>query len=120
MADTAREAGLGESVGGFEQNAPISDTPTALILKIGDSTWDLYGQTQGGQREPIDYNAHYVVEGDTVVVNHRDGANTFRWSVNEDILKLTWLKTTIGNTEGIPEEVFQRGLYMTADFQRTS
>jgi|SRR5687768_2390350 len=120
MTQTLREQGLGESVGGFEKNAPISDAPTSLILEIGDGTWDLYGQAQGGQREEIDYDAQFEVDGDTVVVSHEGDSNTYRWSVNGGVLKLAWLKTTYRAYKGIPEKVFQRALYMTADFQRAS
>jgi hypothetical protein len=118
-AETLREARLAKWVGGFKRNAPISDVPTALILEIREGAWDLYGQPQGGQRQEIDYDAEYEVDGDTVVVSHEGDSNTYRWSVSDDVLKLTWLKTTYGAHEGIPEEVFQRALYMTADFRRT-
>ena len=119
MADSLRETGLGESVGGFEQNAPISDAPTSLILEIRDD-WDLYGQAQGGRRKKIDYDADFEVQGQKVVVIHSAGSNTFRWSVRGDVLQLTWLETTLGSYRGVPEEVFQRALYMTAEFHRTS
>ena len=63
----------------FEQNAPISDAPTSLILEIrGD--WDLSGQTQGGKATNIDYDAEYEVEGDEVVVIHSEGSNGRRSS----------------------------------------
>jgi hypothetical protein len=119
MADSLREAGLGESVGNFEQNAPVSDAPTSLILKIADD-WDLYGQAQGERRKQIDYDARFEVEGKKVVVIHSEGSNTFRWSVRNDVLQLTWLETTLGSYKGIPEEAFQRALYMTAEFHRAS
>jgi hypothetical protein len=119
MSKTLREAGIGEHIAEFEQNAPISEVPTALILDVGDD-WDLYGHGQGESRKEIDYNAEYVVEGDEVVVNHSEGSNTFRWSVNGDVLKLTWLQTTFASDTGVPEEAFQRALYMTAEFRRTS
>jgi hypothetical protein len=119
MEVTLREAGLGEHIAEFEQNAPISGVPTALILDVGDE-WDLYGHGQGESRKEIDYNAEYVVEGNEVVVNHSEGSNTFRWSVNGDVLKLTWLETTFASDTGVPEEAFQRALYMTAEFRRTS
>jgi hypothetical protein len=118
LEDTLREAGLGEHVGKFGQNAPISDAPTSLILEVGDD-WDLSGQTEGEQPTEIDYDAEYKVEGDEVVVTHSEGSNTFRWSVNGDVLKLTWLETTLGSFKGVPEEAFQRALYMTASFHRT-
>jgi len=119
MKDTLREAGLGKHIAEFEQNAPISEVPTALILDVRDD-WDLYGHGQGEARKEIDYNAEYVVEGNEVVVNHSEGSNTFRWSVNGDVLKLTWLETTFGSDTEVPEEAFQRALYMTAEFRRTS
>jgi hypothetical protein len=33
-------------------------------------------------------------------------------------LLLEWLETTYGGYKGIPEEVFQRALYMTSEFGR--
>lgn len=119
MAKTLREAGLEQSIRDFRRNAPVSDGPTELILEIGDGTWDLYGQSEAGAREEIDYDAQYEVEGDTVVVSHEGDSNTYRWSVKDDILGLSWIRTTYAPHKGIPEEVFQRALYMTADFHRT-
>jgi hypothetical protein len=119
MAKTLREEGLAQSIRGFKRNAPISHAPTELILEIGEGTWDLYGQPEAGAREEIDYDAQYEVEGNTVVVSHEGDSNTYRWSVNNDLLSLSWTRTTYEPHKGIPEEVFQRALYMTADFHRT-
>jgi hypothetical protein len=118
MTRTLREQGLGEWVARFEQNAPISGTPTALVLETRDGDWDLYGQPRGGQREEIDYDAQFEVDGNKVVVSHEGDSNTYRWAVEGEALKLTWLDTTYGRNRGIPEQVFQRALYMTADFRR--
>ena len=118
MTRTLREQGLGEWVARFEQNAPISGPPTVLVLEIRDGGWDLYGRPRGGQREEIDYDAEYEVNGDIVVVSHEGDSNTYRWAVKGENLELTWLETTYGRNNGIPEQVFQRALYMTADFQR--
>ena len=119
MAKTLRQEGLAESIRGFKRNAPISDAPTELILEIGEGTWDLYGQPEAGAREEIDYDAQYEVEGDTVVVSHEGDSNTYRWSVSDNVLSLSWIRTTYAPHKGIPEEVFQRALYMSADFHRT-
>jgi hypothetical protein len=55
-----------------------------------------------------------------VVESHEDGTfNTYRWSGKGDSLSLTWLEGTIPPS-GIPDEVYQTALYMTADFQRES
>jgi hypothetical protein len=118
MTRTLHKQGLGEWVGRFEQNAPVPDTPTALVLELRGGDWDLYGQPRGGQREEIDYDAQFEVDGDTVVVSHEGDSNTYRWAVEGEALKLTWLETTYGPNMGIPEQVFQRALYMTADFRR--
>ena len=71
-----------------------------------------------GAGEPLDYSAQYKVDGDTVVVSHEGDSNTYRWSVDDDALSLTWVETTYGSHEGIPEEVFQRAFYMSGEFER--
>jgi hypothetical protein len=118
MEGTLSKAGLGKHFARFEQNAPISDDPTALILDVGDD-WDLYGQARSEPRTKIDFDAQFEVRGDTVVVTHSTGtSNTLRWSVRGDVLELTWLKGTAPRFRGIPDEAYQRALYMTADFHR--
>jgi Tol biopolymer transport system component len=118
MARTLREQGLGEYVDEFRaREAQYFNAPTTFILSIGDE-WDLYRQPQRGKREPHDYNARYEVEGDAVTVTHSDGSNTHRWSVNGDTLSLTWLDGTFPPFKGVPDEVIQTALYMTADFER--
>lgn len=91
-----------------------------LILEIEEGTWNLYGKSKGAPREEFDYDADYELDGSTVVVSHEGESNTFRWSVEADILRLTWLDTSYGGYKGIPEEVFQRALYMTEEFKRQS
>ena len=119
MTRTLREQGLAKWVDRFEPRAPISEAPTSLILEIGEGAWDLYGLPQGGEREKIDYDAQVKVDGNTVAASHEGDSNTYRWSVRDDVLALTWQKTTYPPNEGVPEEVFQRALYMTAKFRRT-
>lgn len=91
----------------------------ALVLVIGRE-WDLYGKPQGGPREPIDYDADYVVRGGTVDKVHATGFTTLRWSVTGGVLTLRWLKTTEPPVMGIPDEVFQRALYMTRKFSKAT
>ena len=118
MEGTLSEAGLGKHFAAFERNAPISDDPTVLILDVGDD-WDLYGQVQGEPRAKLDFDAQFEVRGNTVVVTHSTGtSNTLRWSVRDEVLDLTWLEGTAPPFRGIPDEAYQRALYMTADFHR--
>jgi hypothetical protein len=95
-------------------------SPIVFTLKIHEGKWDLYGKTEGGPSEPLDYDARYKVHGNTVVVSHEGESNTYRWSVKGDTLTLKWLDTTYGANSGIPEEVFQRALYMTGKFQNSN
>ena len=116
---TVRRHGLGRWVEDYRQNAPFFGD-SVLTLTIADGAWDLYGNARGGQPEPIDYNAEYEIRGDTVVFHHSDGSNTYRWEVHDDSLRLHFVKSTLPGYRGIPDEVFQRALYMTEAFTRQS
>lgn len=114
---TLRQHDLSNHVERFGSFTPFTEA-MELILDIHDGEWDLYGQPRGGARQEIDYDAEYTIDGDEVVVVHSAGATTFRWSVDGETLSLEWLSTTLPPYKGIPEEVFQRALYMTEDFER--
>ena len=58
------------------------------------------------------------MKGDTVKVTHSTGSTTHRWTVNGDRLTLEWDSTTQPDYNGVPDEVYQRALYMTADFTK--
>ena len=114
---TLRRHGLGRWVDDYRENAPFSGE-TVLTLTIESGAWDLYGASGDGEPEPIDYDAEYEIDGDTVVFHHADGSNTYRWEVEDDTLRLHFVRSTLPGYEGIPDEVFQRALYMTATFER--
>ena len=114
---TVRRFGLGRWVQNYRDNAPFL-RDTALTLTIGNGAWDLYGTSEGGQPEPIDYDAEYEIAGDSVVFHHADGSNTYRWEVDHDVLRLQFVDSTMPAYRGVPDEVFQRALYMTATFTR--
>ena len=113
---TLRRHGLGEHIKKFKTDPPFQGE-TVLILDVKDE-WDLYGESQGGPREEIDYDAEYLVKDDTVKVTHSTGSTTHRWSVDGDRLTLEWVSTTQPAYNGVPDEVYQRALYMTAEFTR--
>ena len=113
---TLRKHGLGKYVEKFTTDPPFEEE-TVLILEVKDE-WDLYGESEGGPRSEIDYNADYLVKGDTVKVTHSTGSTTQRWSVDGDRLTLEWLSTTQPSYNGVPDEVYQRALYMTSEFTR--
>ncbi len=114
---TIRRFGLGRYVADYRDNAPFF-ADTVLSLTVENGAWDLYGESEGGQPEPIDYDAEYEIDGDTVVFHHSDGSNTYRWEVHEGTLRLHFVKSTLPAYRGIPDEVFQRALYMTESFTR--
>lgn len=118
-AEATLEGGdLSAFVDEFRTQAPF-EGETVLVLEIGEE-WDLYGESADGDRAEIDFDAAYEVDGDEVVVTHSAGSNTFRWEVVGDTLTLEHLASTMPDFEGIPEAVFQRALYMTAEFTRES
>ena len=115
-----RDAGLDKWIEPL-RGLPAGDPPAesnVFILEIGQGTWDLSWESNGAAAEPIDFDAQYEVDGSTVKVSHEADFNTYRWSIDGDTLTLTWLDTTYGSYEGIPEEVFQRAFYMTGRFER--
>ena len=114
---TLRKHGLGKWVEKFKTDPPF-EGDTVLILEVKDQ-WDLYGESDGGPRAEIDYDAEYRIDGDTVEVTHSTGSTKHRWSVDGDRLTLEWLSTTQPPYNGVPDEVYQRALYMTAEFTRS-
>jgi hypothetical protein len=114
---TLRRSDLEKWIKPFETVTPIPTT-TVLILDIKEGEWDLYGKAKGEERVEIDYDAGYAVRGDEVDKVHATGATTYRWTVDGDRLTLEWLRSTEPPSEGIPDEVFSRVLYMTRDFER--
>jgi len=113
---TLRKHGLGQWIEKFETDPPF-EGDTVLILDV-NGDWDLYGESEGEPREKIDYDAEYLIDGDTVEVTHKTGSTKHRWSVDGDRLTLEWLSTTQPPYNGVPDEVYQRALYMTAEFTR--
>lgn len=133
MSRTLRDHGLAKWIGRFAKVAPIGRAPAALVLEIDTRDyaypldWHLFAEPVAGSRKTmIDYlqagsaggGLQYEQDGDQLVVSHEGDSNAYRWSVDGDSLTLTWLKTTNPPHMGIPEEVYQRALYMTAKFKR--
>jgi hypothetical protein len=114
--ETISSGGLSEWIDEFRTRAPFAGE-TVLVLEIGEE-WDLYGESDDGSRAEIDYDASYEVDGDQVVVTHSNGSNTFRWETVGDALTLEHIGTTMPPFHGVPDEVYQRALYMTAEFTR--
>ena len=90
-----------------------------LSLTIENGAWHLYGASGGGEPQPIDYDADYEIDGDTVTFHHSDGSTTYGWEVDGDTLRLEYAASTMPSYNGVPDEVYQRALYMTATFTRT-
>lgn len=112
-----RQSGLAKWIKRFRPLTPFA-ADTVLILEIEEPTWNLYGKPKGEPRQEIDYDANYALHGNKVEVIHATGSTTFRWFVDGDTLTLEWLKSTQAPYKGIPDEVFQRALYMTEEFTK--
>jgi len=118
MAETLRSHDLGRWIGEFQEVDEDPPDETVFELVIADGRWDLFGEMDGLPSEPVDYDATYEVDGDTVIVSHEGDSNTYRWDVEGDTLAIEWLDTTYPDHQGIPEEVFQRAFYMSRPFER--
>ena len=116
---TLRRYGLGKWISRFRKQTPFTE-PMAMVLVVSPGEWDLYGKPKGEPRVEIDYDAEYVVKGNTVEKIHSTGSTTLRWSVKGRKLTLRWLKTNEPPYMGIPDKVFQYALYMTQNFTRAS
>ena len=116
---TLRRHGLSKWIAPFRRETPFTE-PMSLILVVTPKKWDLYGKPKGKPRVEIDYNAKYVVKGNTLDKIHATGFTTLRWFVKERKLTLRWVKTTEPPYAGIPDKVFQYSLYTTRDFSRVS
>jgi hypothetical protein len=114
---TLRRQGLARWIEGFRANPPFSGE-TVLVLSIEGGQWNLDGESEGKSPAPIDYDAAYEINGDTVTFHHSEGSNTHRWSIDGDTLRLQFVRGTLPLYKGVPDEVFQRALYMTAPFTR--
>ncbi|HSV37182.1 MAG TPA: hypothetical protein VLI04_00355 [Nocardioidaceae bacterium] len=114
---TLRRHGLSRWAKDYRANPPFKED-TLLTLFIKSGAWDLYGESGGGEPAPIDFNAEYEIDGNSVTFHHSDGSNTYRWEVRNDELRLEFVESTLPGYMGIPDEVFQRALYMTTEFTR--
>ena len=117
---TLSEAGLEEYIQPLRE-LPAKNPPTesnVFILEVHDGSWNLYWESNGGAPEPLDYDAQYEVNGDTVMVSHEADHNVYRWSVDGQTLAIDWIETTYEPYKGIPEQVFQTAFYMSGEFEK--
>ncbi len=112
-----RRHGLAKWIEPFGPVKPFAGR-TTLILDLKEGEWDLYGESAGASRAEIDYDAEFVVDGDTVDKIHATGTTTYRWAVDGDTLTFEWLESTEPAYGGVPDEVFSTALYMTSEFTR--
>jgi hypothetical protein len=117
MAATLREAGLQKWIQPFRARAGIADSNT-FTLTVAGGIWSQDWSKDGGPVENNDYGPYRIV-GDTVIVTHGAGTDTFHWSVSADTLTLEFVKAAgIPPTRGIPEEVFQRAFFTATPLHR--
>lgn len=114
---TLRRFGLAKWIEQFRPLMPLGAN-TTLILDLHEGEWDLYGESPNGRREEIDFDAGYVVKGDSVEKIHYTGVTTYRWSLDGDTLTLEFVESTEPPSGGVPDEVYSHALYMTREFER--
>ena len=105
--------GLGKHAGTF-----VSDfgETVDLTLEVGEGFWTLSSSIDGGATAVTDRGSFEIDGTQVTVLPNSGGENTFRWKVSGDKLTLDLVSTTEPPYEGIPAEVFQRGLYTTSPF----
>jgi hypothetical protein len=117
MAAVLQVAGLQE----YTQPFLAAEEPgesNVFTLRVSAGRWVFYWSRDGGLQLEQDSGA-YTIDGDTVTIRHDDqGSDTHRWSVDGDTLTLTYVSDTFPSTQGIPEEVYQRVLYMSSPWAR--
>lgn len=115
---TLRRYGLSDHIAHFRPLSPLAGN-AVLLLEIGRD-WDLSIKPKGKPPQNVDFDADYRVYGSKVDKIHATGSTTYRWKVDGDTLTFEWLKSTEPAYRGVPDEMFSRVLYMTAEFTRQS
>ena len=89
-----------------------------LTLEVGGGFWTLSSSIDGGATAVTDRGTFEVDDQQVTVLPNSGGENAFRWKVAGDELSLDLVSTTEPPYEGVPAEVFQRGLYTAAPFTK--
>ena len=107
------EQGVGRHADAFLSDFGES---VALTLEVGGGFWTLSSSIDGGATAVTDRGSFEVGGKQVTVLPNSGGENTFRWKVVGDELMLDLVATTEPPYEGVPAEVYQRGLYTTSPF----
>ena len=117
-ADAPADEKTPEQGVGRHADAFLSDfgESVALTLEVGGGFWTLSSSIDGGATAVTDRGSFEVGGKQVTVLPNSGGENTFRWKVVGDELMLDLVATTEPPYEGVPAEVYQRGLYTTSPF----
>jgi hypothetical protein len=98
------------------------DREIRYSILFADGLFTAYASTDGGASQGIDRGA-YEVRGDRLIIRpFSGGSTTFRFQVApdpespRDVLALHLLEDTQPDYQGIPNEVFVTGIYLSASF----
>ncbi len=72
----------------------------ALVLVITPAERDLYGKPRGKPRVDEDYDAEYVVKGNTVDKIHSTGYTKLRWSITGSRAEAQVAQVNVGACPG--------------------
>jgi hypothetical protein len=98
----------------------LPSTPFRLVLVVDLDRNSTLLKLRTGGREQTSDQENIEVSGDQVVLRPRfaEGENVHRWTVEDGVLRLSFVSTTERPSEGAPSEAWQRLLYDTAAFTR--
>ena len=119
MSRVLRQAGLTQWTDDYAKVLP--QEPMILTLKIYDGTWTL--AIRHGSRIDTEDEEYFSVTGDRVEIHPVEPtreSTIHHWALNGQVLRLTFVSTTESPVNGIPGEVYQRALYTSGTFHRTS
>jgi hypothetical protein len=117
ITNTLTAAGLGAHA---ERFFKMDETREDLVitLRVEAGQWTAY-RASGSGAQTVNDRGTYTIDGNTLLYRPNSGGlNTYRWSVANDQLTLTFVSTTEPDYEGIPNEVFQRAFYTSIAFRR--
>jgi hypothetical protein len=100
--------------------AGLPAPPFQVVLVVDEARNSLLLKLRSGGDEQTFDEANVEVTDDQMVLHPRfaNGTDVHSWTLEDGVLRLTYVSTTEGETDGVPGEAWQRLLYDSAAFPR--